>query len=136
MVSGTYQPDGRTTDPLTVLDTDPRMAMLSSFTGLDANVTWTLFAGYRERPAFEGAGLAGALIRSGHWECSCCCAAKDELSAGIGSGPAFAKAEADEAGDGEGVAESIRLRLRFLNQSSGAFHSGTPPALICSACHW
>jgi len=42
-VIGTYQPDGRITDPLDVLDTDPRPAMLSSFIGLDANNTWTLF---------------------------------------------------------------------------------------------
>jgi len=42
-VIGTYQPDGRITDPLVVLDTDPRPAMLSSFIGLDASGTWTLF---------------------------------------------------------------------------------------------
>ncbi len=43
VVTGTYQPDGRTTDPLAVLDTDPRTAMLSSFTGQNANGSWTLF---------------------------------------------------------------------------------------------
>lgn len=43
LVSGTYQPDGRTTDPYNTLDTDSRPAMLSSFEGLDANGTWTLF---------------------------------------------------------------------------------------------
>lgn len=42
-VSGIYQPDGRTTDPLLVLAADPRPAMLASFTGLDANGNWTLF---------------------------------------------------------------------------------------------
>ena len=42
-VTGTYQPDGRNTDPLVVLDTDSRPAMLSSFTGLDASGSWTLF---------------------------------------------------------------------------------------------
>jgi len=41
--SGTFQPDGRTTDPFDVLNTDSRPAMLSSFTGLGANGTWTLF---------------------------------------------------------------------------------------------
>jgi hypothetical protein len=41
--SGTFQPDGRTTDPYDVLDSDSRPAMLSSFTGLNANGTWTLF---------------------------------------------------------------------------------------------
>ena len=38
-VSGTYQPDGRTTDPLVALDTDARTAMLSSFIGI-FNVAW------------------------------------------------------------------------------------------------
>ena len=42
-VTGTYQPSGRITDPLEVLDTDPRTAMLSSFVGLDASGDWTLF---------------------------------------------------------------------------------------------
>jgi len=42
-VTGTWQPDGRTADPLTVLAGDPRGAMLASFTGLDANGAWTLF---------------------------------------------------------------------------------------------
>ena len=41
--TGTYQPDGRITDPLTVLDTDSRTAMLSSFSGLNADGSWTLF---------------------------------------------------------------------------------------------
>ena len=42
-MTGSFQPDGRTTDPLAVLATDARPAMLSSFTGLDANGSWTLF---------------------------------------------------------------------------------------------
>jgi subtilisin-like proprotein convertase family protein len=42
-VTGTYQPDARTADPLVVLDSSPRAAFLSSFTGLDPNGTWTLF---------------------------------------------------------------------------------------------
>jgi subtilisin-like proprotein convertase family protein len=42
-LTGTWQPDGRTTDPAEVLDTDPRTAMLASFAGLDPNGHWTLF---------------------------------------------------------------------------------------------
>jgi subtilisin-like proprotein convertase family protein len=42
-VSGTFQPDGRITDPLLVLNTDARPAMLSSFVSLNANGNWTLF---------------------------------------------------------------------------------------------
>jgi subtilisin-like proprotein convertase family protein len=42
-VSGTYQPDGRETDPLAVVDTDARTAMLADFIGLDPNGDWTLF---------------------------------------------------------------------------------------------
>jgi subtilisin-like proprotein convertase family protein len=42
-VSGTYQPDGRITDPLLVLATDSRPALLSSFIGLNANGSWTIF---------------------------------------------------------------------------------------------
>ena len=41
--TGTYQPDGRITDPLAVLNTDSRPAMLSSFSGLNADGSWTLF---------------------------------------------------------------------------------------------
>jgi subtilisin-like proprotein convertase family protein len=43
-LTGTWQPDGRTTDPDLVLDTDGRSATLSSFRGLDPNGDWTLFA--------------------------------------------------------------------------------------------
>lgn len=42
-LTGAYQPDGRTTDPDSVLPTDPRTAFLSSFNGLDAAGEWTLF---------------------------------------------------------------------------------------------
>jgi subtilisin-like proprotein convertase family protein len=41
--AGTYQPDGRITDPLSVLDTDPRPATLSVFNGMAADGNWTLF---------------------------------------------------------------------------------------------
>lgn len=40
---GTYQPDGRNISPFSALDTSPRSAFLTSFTGLDANGGWTLF---------------------------------------------------------------------------------------------
>ena len=42
-ITGTWQPDGRTTDPLNTLDTDPRTAFLSSFDGEDASGSWTFF---------------------------------------------------------------------------------------------
>ena len=41
--SGVFQPDARETDPAEVLDTSPRTAFLSSFSGLDANGDWTLY---------------------------------------------------------------------------------------------
>jgi subtilisin-like proprotein convertase family protein len=40
---GTWQPDGRETDPQLVISSDLRTAMLSSFDNLDPNGTWTLF---------------------------------------------------------------------------------------------
>lgn len=43
LAASTWQPDGRDTNPLTALDTDPRSAFLASFNGLDANGTWTLY---------------------------------------------------------------------------------------------
>ena len=43
VLSGAWQPDGRTTNPNTALLTDPRPALLSSFNGLDPNGAWTLF---------------------------------------------------------------------------------------------
>ncbi len=42
-LSGTWKPDGRTSDPSTVLDTDPSTALLSSFNGVPVNGTWSLF---------------------------------------------------------------------------------------------
>jgi len=42
-LTGTWGPDGRTTDPMTVLDTDARTALLSSFIGEDPSGEWTLF---------------------------------------------------------------------------------------------
>ena len=53
--TGIFQPDGRTSDPLEVLDTDPRTALLSIFEGEDANGTWTLFL------ADQGAGDTSVL---------------------------------------------------------------------------
>ena len=42
-LTGTWQPDARTTHPLNTLDTDARSAFLSSFTGLNPNGDWTLY---------------------------------------------------------------------------------------------
>jgi subtilisin-like proprotein convertase family protein len=42
-LTGTWEPDGRATDPDNVLTSDPRTALLSSFNGLPASGTWTLF---------------------------------------------------------------------------------------------
>lgn len=42
-LTGNFTPDGRFVNPFTALDTDPRTAFLSSFTGLAPNGTWTLF---------------------------------------------------------------------------------------------
>ena len=41
-LTGTWAPDGRSTSPLSVLNTDPRNALLSAFNGLEADGTWTL----------------------------------------------------------------------------------------------
>jgi hypothetical protein len=43
ILTGNYQPDGRTADASVVLGTSPRTAMLSSFNGLAAGGVWTLF---------------------------------------------------------------------------------------------
>ena len=43
MLTGVWAPDARITDPDTVLATDPRTALLSSFNGSNPNGTWTLF---------------------------------------------------------------------------------------------
>jgi subtilisin-like proprotein convertase family protein len=42
-LTGTWQPDGRISSPLSVEDTDQQTAMLASFVGLPASGTWTLF---------------------------------------------------------------------------------------------
>lgn len=42
-VTGFYQPDGRTADPGTVLDSSLRSAFLSSFAGQNPNGSWTLY---------------------------------------------------------------------------------------------
>ena len=42
-LTGVWQPDGRTTSPAMVLDTDPSTAGLGVFDGLNASGTWTLF---------------------------------------------------------------------------------------------
>jgi subtilisin-like proprotein convertase family protein len=43
VITGTYQPDGRTTDPQWVLDTDPRTTSLAAFNGSNPNGAWTLY---------------------------------------------------------------------------------------------
>lgn len=42
-LTGTWQPDGRATDPASVLDTDMRTAGLDSFVGAAADGNWSLF---------------------------------------------------------------------------------------------
>ena len=42
-LTGLWQPDGRYIDPDSVLNTDPRNAMLNLFNGADPNGDWTLF---------------------------------------------------------------------------------------------
>jgi uncharacterized protein (TIGR03382 family) len=42
-LTGTFQPDGRHVDPSLSIDSTPRTATLSSFTGLNPNGTWGLF---------------------------------------------------------------------------------------------
>ena len=43
VLTGTWAPDGRNVDPATVVDTDSRTALLSSFAGTDPSGQWTLF---------------------------------------------------------------------------------------------
>lgn len=43
LLAGTWQPDGRNVDPLSVLDSTSRGAGLGSFTGVDAGGEWALF---------------------------------------------------------------------------------------------
>ena len=42
-LTGIWQVDGRAVNPTSVLNTDPRTALLNSFNGLDPNGAWTLF---------------------------------------------------------------------------------------------
>jgi subtilisin-like proprotein convertase family protein len=42
-VAGYFEPDARETDPAQALDSSPRTAFFSSFSGLDANGGWTLY---------------------------------------------------------------------------------------------
>lgn len=42
-LTGIWTPDGRTSDPASVTDTEARVTPLSSFIGLDADGEWTLF---------------------------------------------------------------------------------------------
>ncbi|HYV39580.1 MAG TPA: HYR domain-containing protein, partial [Gemmataceae bacterium] len=43
-LTNSWMPDGRAADPFTVVDTDTRTELLSSFNGLNPNGSWTLFA--------------------------------------------------------------------------------------------
>ena len=87
-LTGAWQPDGRTTDPISVLLADPRDASLDQFNGLDSGGTWTLFvadlsgggqfqldswslelAGIAPvpEPAVTGAGISAALLGLALW---------------------------------------------------------------------
>lgn len=60
IVTGTWQPDGRLIDPLLVLATDFRPAMLSVFNGQAASGNWTLFIADQsagETSTFQSWGL-------------------------------------------------------------------------------
>lgn len=56
-LTGTWAPDGRTANPLTVSESDPRIALLEGFKGMSAAGTWTLFAADLEQTGT--AGLTG-----------------------------------------------------------------------------
>ncbi len=43
LLGGSWQPDGRSANPGSVLDTDTRTSFLSNFNGMNPNGTWTLF---------------------------------------------------------------------------------------------
>ena len=43
VITGSWQPDGRAIDPSLVLDSTVRTALLSDFSGINPNGTWTLF---------------------------------------------------------------------------------------------
>lgn len=53
LLTGAWVPDGRNTDPDSVLDTDPRNALLASFNGQNPSGQWTLFIA-----DFSGGGLS------------------------------------------------------------------------------
>lgn len=55
LATGTFQADGRLSDPWVVLDTDPRTALMSVFDGANAIGDWTLFL------ADQGAGETATL---------------------------------------------------------------------------
>lgn len=63
-LTGTWAPDGRTTDPAEVVDTDPRTATLSVFDGLDPNGFWTLFLADMEPGAVHQLLGWGLTLRS------------------------------------------------------------------------
>ena len=48
-LTGTYQPDGRTADPNTVLGSDSRTAMLNNLGTMNPNGSWTFFVADMER---------------------------------------------------------------------------------------
>ena len=84
-LTGSWGADGRIADPDSVLDSSPRLDMLSSFVGLDPNGAWTLFladlnpygnasldswgldiATIPEPPAFALLGLGALLLALRH----------------------------------------------------------------------
>jgi subtilisin-like proprotein convertase family protein len=85
-LTGVWQPDGRTTSPATVVDTDPSTTSLSLFDGMNPSGNWTLFIADMSRggdstlvgwqltiepvpepsvAAFLGLGAVAAFIRRG-----------------------------------------------------------------------
>ncbi len=59
-LTGLWGPDGREVHPLSVLDTDPRTALLNSFVGSSPNGSWTLFLA-----DVDGGGAPATLVNWG-----------------------------------------------------------------------
>ena len=64
-LTGTWGSDGRNVNPATALETSPRTATLTSFTGLDPNGVWTLFVA-DVSPVGEGRLLSWQLEVTGN----------------------------------------------------------------------
>ena len=123
-ITGTWQPDARTADPLSVTNSSPRTAFLSSFNEAPVQGNWTLFIAdnaVADTSVLSGWGMTIlSETRGAIWD--------GNASGGVGGGGTWSASSGNWAADGNGTstaAQNTNQQLVFQGTASEVTVEGT-----------